>query len=603
MLDPRIYRTGMIVAVMAVIVFAFSLQGQRAALSTNLAPDAFNGQNAFASMNGIARLYPDRRPGSEGDDELGSYVAAQFRQSDLEVATSAFRARTADGTRTLETVTGTSPGTSVSSIVIVAHRDAIGSPATAELSGTATLLGLANALEGETHSHAIVLASTSGSAGAAGAAQLAHSLHGPVDAVIALGDLAGPEVREPIVVPWSSAQALAPPMLRNTVAGALTAQTGLAPGSPGLDEQLAHLALPLSLGEQAPFGAAGYPAVLLSLSGAHEPGPREQVRGATRITALGQAVLQAINALDSGPPVPAASAYLTWNGNLIPAWAVRVLVLALLVPVLVTSVDGAARARRRGTAVTPWLVWVLGWALPFVLALAALLAIRFAGLISVLPAGPVGGGVEPLDRAGAAILIVIALVLVVGFAVLCPLIGRRAIGGGVRLIDAAGDAGAAAAIMIVICAATLTVWAGNPFAALLLVPAAHLWMWVLDPDLRMRPSLSIAALGIGLLPPVLEIVYCTVALGLTPIGELWNGALLLAGGQVAVLAAVEWSVVFGCALSVLVVVIGRRRMRERHQTSSAVVRSPGSYAAAGALRGVSSVHGSPQRRAASRTTR
>ena len=54
------------------------------------------------------------------------------------------------------------------SIVIVAHRDARGSPALAGLSGTATLMELARDLSGETLNRTIVLASTSGSAGNGG---------------------------------------------------------------------------------------------------------------------------------------------------------------------------------------------------------------------------------------------------------------------------------------------------------------------------------------------------------------------------------------------------------------------------------------------------
>jgi len=38
------------------------------------------------------------------------------------------------------------------------------------------------------------------------------------------GDLAGTRVHDPIVVPWSSGQDIAPPLLRNTVAAALGAE-------------------------------------------------------------------------------------------------------------------------------------------------------------------------------------------------------------------------------------------------------------------------------------------------------------------------------------------------------------------------------------------
>ncbi len=80
-------------------------------------------------------------------------------------------------------------------------------------------------------------------------------------------------------------------------------------------------------------------------------------------------MLQAVNALDSGPPVPAPSAYLLWDSKVIPPWAIRVLVLALILPVLLTTIDGVARARRRGHPILRWLLWVLAGALPFALAL------------------------------------------------------------------------------------------------------------------------------------------------------------------------------------------------------------------------------------------
>ncbi len=77
---------------------------------------------------------------------------------------------------------------------MVAHRDAVlnSGSATADMSGTAVLLGLERVLSGETLNRSVLLISTSGQIGAAGATQIARSLSGqPVDAVIVLGDLAG----------------------------------------------------------------------------------------------------------------------------------------------------------------------------------------------------------------------------------------------------------------------------------------------------------------------------------------------------------------------------------------------------------------------------
>ena len=37
-------------------------------------------------------------------------------------------------------------------------------------------------------------------------------------------------------------------------------------------------------------------------------------------------------------------------------------------------------------------------------------------------------------------------------------------------------------------------WSKNPFAALLLIPALHLWLWVVDPAVRLRRSVALVLL-------------------------------------------------------------------------------------------------------------
>ena len=76
MLDPRIYRTGLVVVVLAVIVFAFSLEGQQGGLgmNTTLPPDAFNGLNAYHDMLSLAR--PNRTTNrNTGSHEMTQPVA------------------------------------------------------------------------------------------------------------------------------------------------------------------------------------------------------------------------------------------------------------------------------------------------------------------------------------------------------------------------------------------------------------------------------------------------------------------------------------------------------------------------------------------------
>src|SRR5207244_1587192 len=153
-----------------------------------------------------------------------------------------FEGQTIDGERSLTPVIAQRPGsTNASPIVIPAHRDAAQRGSVAELSGTAALLELARVFAARETKRAILLVSTSGgSGGDAGAADLLAALHGPVDAAIVLGDLAGSQLRRPFVVPYSDAYGSAPLQLQRTLADAITHEAGSAPGGPSVVGQLAH---------------------------------------------------------------------------------------------------------------------------------------------------------------------------------------------------------------------------------------------------------------------------------------------------------------------------------------------------------------------------
>ena len=88
----------------------------------------------------------------------------------------------------------------------------------------------------------------------------------------------------------------------------------------------------------------------------------------------------------------------------------------------------------------------------------------------------------------------------------------------------------------------LVIWVSNPYAAALLIPALHLWLLVVAPDLRLRRPVALALLLAGIAPPALVIAYyALVARPRTRSGCAWNSVLMIAGGQSALLAAVEWS--------------------------------------------------------------
>jgi hypothetical protein len=598
MLDPRIYRTGLIVVAVALIVVAFSLDSQAGSLNATLTPDAFNGGTAYATMASLAKQYPDRRPGSEADTSIANYVQQSFKQAGLQIQRTAFNAQTVDGPREIETVTGTLAGLTPGSIVIVAHRDSTHTGAVADMSGTAVLLELAQLLSSQTQQRSVVLASTSASIGAAGAAELARTLPQPVDAVIVLGDMAGTDVRTPIVVPWSDSTLVAPPLLRNTVAQALQQQTGLAAGDESLGGQFLHLAFPLAASEQRPFAASGEPAVLLSASGSRVPAAEEKTAQG-QISGFGRAVLQTVSALEAGGPVPAPSSYLRWQGKLIPEWAVRLLVLALIAPVLVATVDGVARARRRGHRVGRWVLWVLSACIPFALAVLAVVGLRLVGLINIAPPGPIGG--DALTLGGRAVAILIGLgCLIVLSSVAVWWFGRRMWSGSTatepangrhrrrpEVPDDAASPGAAAALMLVLCVVTLAIWLENPFAAALMVAALHAWLWIVGPEQRLRAPWAILLLLAGLVPGMLAALYYAMVMGLGPAAAAWNAVLMLAGGDFSVMAALEWSIVLGCVVSLALMIV---RIARQHRPAEVPVtlRNPISYAGPGSLGGTKS---------------
>lgn len=597
MVDPRIYRGFLVVVAFAVIVFGFSLKDQPHALGTTIASGEFV-TDMHSTVTALDQQgFAARAPGSRGDAALAAYVEQQLSGeqdsgiSGFSVRSDSFSAQTTAGRRTLENVIATRAGLGSGTIVVVSHRDATASPGAADLYGTAVLLNLARALSGETLSRSVMLVSTSGQIGAAGAARLAQSLAGQqVDAVIVLGDLAGATVRTPVVVPWSSTDSLAPPLLRDTLASFLSSQAGIANDSSGLAGQFARLAFPFAITEQAPFASRGIPAALVSLSGDLPISGNVRLAPGDRAANLGVAILQTVNALDHGPAVGAPSGYLTLSGKLVPTWAVQLLVLALMLPVLAATVDALARTRRRGHVLARWLAWVLVGVVPFLSGLVVLLIARVAGLLAFAPPGAVAAPAVKLTGGDLVLLLVVLAAVVASFAFLRPLCLRLLAG---QLPDArrrpespAADA-AAVALSVVMCVLALVVWALNPFAALLLVPALHAWLWLAQQGARSRHWSVALLLLVAVVPAFGVLVYYAIAYQLSPPALAWSIALM-PGGAMPIVMALCWTVALGCLASAIV--IGLRAVRAAATAPEPVVtvRGPASYAGPGSLGGTKS---------------
>jgi hypothetical protein len=608
-LDVRVYRAAFLPALIAVFVAAFSLADRPVPTTTGLSAQAFDSGSAFGdgarprrnSLQELARTFPDRAAGSIGDARLADRVAATLGEQERSTSRPAFdvtRSVTESGGADLETVVGVRPGLSGRRIVVIAARDAAGRPGRAELSATAALLELARIYRQRELRKTLVLVSTSGAttgfAGARAWAREAADAPGgsAVDAVLVLGNMAGERIRKPWVVPWASDGSSAPLALQRTVESALRAEVSPNPGGARASGQWVRRALPLTLSGQGVVAAERLPAVAIGSTGELAPRAGGPVKRA-RLGSFGRGLLRAVTAIDEAGPVDperAARAPAFASGpdgivimrNVLPDWAVRTLVGTLLLPALLAALDAWFRARRRHLPVGRWAGWIAaGAAAP----LLAWLWLRLLGLTGALavPAAPVEPDLYRFGTAGIVALVSTAIVAAVGWFGVRPLIVARL---GKRGNAAAG--GLAAAIGLVVNVVALIVWLFNPYAAALLLPAAHLWLLAAAPTSRLRGVWAALPVALGVTLPLLTLVHYLSALELNPLSFSWLLALATADGHISFGAALMVSLWLACLAGLLVVLRVRRKVEAAAEPERLRTRGPAGYAGPGSLGGTES---------------
>ena len=589
MLDVRVYRAAFAPALIALFVAAFSLADRPGGATTPFAPAGFDGGRAYTLLGTLGEAYPKRPPGSDADRALAGRVAQTFRDNGFRVTRRTRTERTVRGKQPLETVVGVRPGLSSHRIVLMAHRDSLGSPALAELSGTAALMEMARVFKTRDLDSTLVLVSTSGgSAGAAGARDFAETADGPVDAAIVLGDVAGRDLHKPWIVPWSNGEQAAPMGIRRTLESAVLREMGVQAGGSRAIGQWARRALPLTVSEQGEAARAGLPAVLLQASGERGPKPRTTV-SENRLDAFGRAALRAVIALDprvsragDGGPFANETSGIVTVRRLLPDWAIRLLVGTLLLPPLLTAFDAFFGARRRHLPVARWLGWVGAAAVPFLL---TWLWIRMLGLVGAVdaPLGPVLPDALPLRGWNIVALVSAPLVLALTW------IGvRGAIVERLGLPASVSAGGAAAALGLVITVLAVLVWLVNPFAAALLVGAAHGWLFASAPGTETSTRTRILLVLLGLVLPAVMVLHYCLALDLGPLDMAWLAVIITAGGHVSPLAALFLSVLAGTFVGVVAVVRTRRRVTREAEPDPIRTRGPIGYAGPGSLGGTES---------------
>ncbi|HEV7884314.1 MAG TPA: hypothetical protein VGO81_12145, partial [Solirubrobacteraceae bacterium] len=159
-----------------------------------------------------------------------------------------------------------------------------------------------------------------------------------------------------------------------------------------------------------------------------------------------------------------------------------------------------------------------------------------------------------------------------------------------RATRSAGDPaepGAGLVVVLVAVAATICLWVANPYAAALVIPALHVWLFAIAPGSRLRRAPGLVLVALGVVPLALVATGLAGSLGLGFVDAVWEGLQLAAGGHISALGLLFWSVLAGCGVSALLVA-ARGREDADDPEIPITVRGPASYAGPGSLGGTES---------------
>ena len=331
-------------------------------------------------------------------------------------------------------------------------------------------------------------------------------------------------------------------------------ELGTEPAEEGALGQFIRLAHPLGLGAQGPLLADGIEAIRISGSG--ELPPPEDERGledvnVDRLGQLGRATLRLVSALDSAEEEPehGPRSYVLISRKVLPGWVLGMLAATLLIPALLASIDAFARARRRRENAPGWWRVIAFWTLPF------LAAFGMAELLVLFDQAPDAGaapsdpGVHPLDGGAVAALGACTATALLVWLIVRPLIRRRR--------EAADLGGASTATALALVGTAVIVWLLNPFAALLLIPAVHMWMLAMLSELRLSRAGAVAVVLGGLLPLIVAVVVYMDRLSLDPLEGLWYVWVLATGHAISPVTTLL-ACVFAAIVAVTITLIAAR---------------------------------------------
>jgi hypothetical protein len=563
--NARAYRGTALLVAIPLLITAFTITRPESLPPPTL-PAAFDDLGATQTARELTSIASIRSPGSPGADDAADWVAERLGSFGFRVQRDRFRATVPGiGRVGLENILAVSPGRSPEVLVVMAHRDNLGTGqgANDNASGTGALLELARgyglratpgagtSIAPVSPTHTIVFLSTDGGAyGGLGAARFLEtsSYRTRLAAAVNLVAIGG---RDRLRIEIAADRPRSPDSTLVETAAARIQQVGAPPRRTSAGGQLIDLAFPFSLYEQAPLIGRGIPAVTLTTSGPRPPRPETDTLDRLndrRVGQAGRAAEALLGSLDEGVALARdTSSYIYLGPRIVQGWAIKLVLITALLPFLLAAVDLFARCRRRRIPLAPALRSYRS-RLAFWLWTGVLF-----GIFGLLGAWP---GAEPLppplDIKVAGDWPVLALGI---FAVLSffgwlvardRLLPRRPVSSEEEL------AGQTAALLVLAVLALLTV-ATNAFALIFLLPSLHAWLWL--PQMRygaawLRGALLVAGLAgpalllgsfalrfeLGLDAPwyVLELV----AIGYVPLPSVAIAlAWLAAAGQLTAVAA------------------------------------------------------------------
>lgn len=545
MVSFRTYRVGFAPALAAIVVLLFALTAPPDPLPGAAASAEFDELAAARIDRQITDTAPDRTPGSEGDAAIAQMVARRFQEVEGGQVSEQRSSGQFDGHDVeLRNLILTLPGDTDRSVVVMAPRDSGSGPgAASSAAATAVLLELVDELSTQSHTKTLVFVSTDGSsAGAQGARQFATTYpdRGDIDAVIDVWQPGADVRRGPFVLDSSTDSASGPAQLVGAAEHELADQSGLTPDPEGAFGELVDLALPSGLGEQAVLIEHGLTAVGLSSAGERPlPASQDQPEDVSSSTLgdFGRTALLLAVTLDAAtaPPEHGPSTYVRLGGNLVPGWTLALLAVTLLFPAALAAADGLRRGGRLAGAVA----WAASRALPLFGALVFFYFLSFVGLVAspTFPFDPNLFGVG----AGQILVMVVLALIVAG--IYYAIRGWRVPG----VLPSAAAVPALGAVSVL---AVFAAWLANPYLALLLVPAAHVWLTCAARRGPLPWPFVLGASTLSLLPLAAALVHVSGPLGSA---APWLLLLMVSDGQLGFGAMLALCLIFGGLLGIVAV--------------------------------------------------